>query len=142
MRKRIITFVICCFIVNTTFAQSKDQKIIAEIVSTFNNAIIATDSLVLDRLAHNDLSYCHSSGLIQNKAAFIHGVIVGPNFFKSFQLSDETVRITGKNAIVRHIATAQAVNNGKAVEIKFGNLMIWQKNKGQWKLIARQGYKL
>ena len=68
--------------------------------------------------------------------------MAGPNFFKSFDLRDQTVAIAGKNAIVRHITTAQAINNGNPVEIKFGNLMVWQKYRGSWKLIARQGYKL
>ncbi len=142
MKKGIITVVIICFIVNGVSAQSKDQKVVADLVNAFNKAIIETDSLTLANLVHDDLSYSHSSGLVQDKAAFIHGVIAGPNFFKVFQLADETVRISGSNAIVRHVTTAQAVNGGKPVEIKFGNLMVWQKNKGKWKLIARQGYKL
>ncbi len=142
MRKGTIILIVICFIINSLSAQSKDQKLIADLVNTFNKAIVETDSVALTNLVHDDLSYSHSSGVIQDKKAFIHGVIVGPNFFKKFQLTSEMVRISGKNAIVRHVATAQAVNGGKPVEIKFGNLMVWQKSKGKWKLIARQGYKL
>jgi ketosteroid isomerase-like protein len=50
--------------------------------------------------------------------------------------------MAGKNAIVRHIVTAKAVNKGNPLDLKFANIMVWQKKQGKWKLLARQGYKL
>jgi hypothetical protein len=50
--------------------------------------------------------------------------------------------MAGKNAIVRHIVTAKAVNKGTPLDLKFGNILVWQKKHGKWKLLARQGYKL
>jgi ketosteroid isomerase-like protein len=142
MKKSLVFFLAICFCSASSSAQVKVQEAISDLVNVFNAAIIATDSLALVNLTHNDLSYSHSSGVIQDKPAFIAGVMNGPNFFRSFELKDQTIRISGKNAIVRHVATAQAINNGKPVEIKFGNLMIWQKSRGKWVLLARQGYKL
>ena len=135
----LITFCLFCFNLK---AQTIEESKIAQLVTEFNQAIVRTDTTALNNLVHNQLSYAHSSGLIQDKKAFIKAIIAGPNFFKSFDLRGQTVAIAGKNAIVRHIATAQAINNGNPVEIKFGNLMVWQKYRGSWKLLARQGYKL
>ncbi len=123
-------------------AQTKKAERFVQLVNKFNQAIISTDSTTLNNLVWEDLSYGHSSGAIQDKTAFISGVMKGPNFFKKFELQNQTVKISGKNAIVRHLAIAQAVNKGNPVEIRFGNILVWQKKKGQWKLLARQGYKL
>lgn len=140
--KRILLFITLCVLCISARAQSAEEMKIVQLINEFNNAIIRTDTSALNNVVHKQLSYAHSSGLIQDKNAFIKAIIAGPNFFKSFDLRDQTVAIVGKNVIVRHIATAQAINNGNPVEIKFGNLMVWQKYRGDWKLIARQGYKL
>ena len=141
MNRFYILIASCLFSINVN-AQTSEVMKVTQLVNEFNNAIIRTDTLALKNMVHNQLSYAHSSGLIQDKEAFMLAIMVGPNFFKSFELRDQTVTIAGKNAIVRHITTAQATNNGNPVEIKFGNLMVWQKYRGGWKLLARQGYKL
>lgn len=136
-----ILIALCLFSINLK-AQTSEVNKVTRLVNEFNNAIIQTDTTALNNLVHSKLSYGHSSGLIQDKNAFMRAIIAGPNFFKSFDLRDQTVTIAGKNAIVRHITTAQAINQGNPVEIRFGNLMVWQKYRGSWRLLARQGYKL
>ncbi len=123
-------------------AQTRKEERFVQLVNEFNQAIISTDSAALKNLVWKDLSYGHSSGTIQDKTAFIAGVMNGPNFFKKFELQNQTIKISGKNVVVRHIAIAQAVNKGNPVEIRFGNIMVWQKKQGKWRLLARQGYKL
>ncbi len=135
----LTTLMVLSFSLN---AQTKKEERFVQLINEFNQAIINTDSTVLKKLVWDDLSYGHSSGLIQDKAAFIAGVINGPNFFKKFDLQNQTINISGKNAVVRHLAVAQAVNKGNPVEIRFGNILVWQKKHGEWKLLARQGYKL
>lgn len=142
MRRYLILILIVAFSGSGLEAQEKSRKKLAELVSKFNVAIIQTDSTTLKNLVWDELSYGHSSGIIQNKAAFIAGVMNGTNFFKKIELQNQTVEVFGETAIIRHLATAQAVNKGTPVEIKFGNILIWQKRKGEWKILARQGYKI
>lgn len=140
--KRLYTLIAICLFSISLKAQNSDEMKVAQLIKEFNDAIIQTDTSSLKNIIHSKLSYAHSSGLIQDKNAFLLGIMAGPNFFKSFDLRDQTVTIVGKNAIVRHIAMAQAINKVSPVEIKYGNLMVWQKYRGSWKLIARQGFKL
>jgi len=123
-------------------AQSKKEAQIAKLVIAINTAIINTDSITLRNLTSDELSYGHSAGLIQDQKAFIAGVMNGPTFFKSIEPFDQKITMAGKNAIVRHIVTAKAINKGNPLDLKFGNIMVWQKKQGKWKLLARQGYKL
>lgn len=125
-----------------TQGQTKKEKHIIQLMNDFNQALINTDSTSLSALVWDELSYGHSSGLIQDKAAFISGVLNGANRFKKIDLQNQTVKVNGKTAVLRHVVIAQAINKGNHVEIKFGNILIWQKRKGVWKLLARQGYKI
>lgn len=135
-------FILLTVISLNTQAQSKKEAQVAKLVIAINNAIINTDSLTLRNLTSDELSYGHSAGLIQDQKAFIAGVMNGPTFFKSIEPIDQKITMAGKNAIVRHIVTAKAVNKGNPLDLKFGNIMVWQKKQGKWKLLARQGYKL
>ena len=142
MNRYLYPFIALIVLSISSHAQTKQENNITALVEKFNNAIINTDSTTLNNLVWNELTYGHSSGVVQDKAAFIQGVIKGPNFFKKFDLADQKIIISGKNAVVRHIATAQVINNGTPGEIKFGNILIWKKKNGKWKLLARQAAKL
>jgi len=142
MTKYFYLFIILSGLSFSLQAQTKKEKHLIQRMNDFNQAIIHTDSTALKNLVWDELSYGHSSGLIQNKTAFISGVMNGPNYFKKFDLQNQSVELQGKTAVIRHVATAQAVNKGNQVAIRFGNILIWQKRQGVWKLLARQGYKI
>jgi len=139
---RFLMIVCFLFLSPGVWAQTKAELRISQLVKDFNQAIIHNDSIVLEQMTANRLSYGHSSGLVQNKMAFIEAVMKGPNRFKAIECHDQEIRVSGRNAVVRHIATAHIINNGNQTEIKYGNLLVWQKQHGEWKLLARQGYKL
>jgi hypothetical protein len=50
--------------------------------------------------------------------------------------------VIGNIAIVRHTFVSNASNNGQPVDLKIGNMMVWQKKKGQWELLSRQAFKI
>jgi ketosteroid isomerase-like protein len=141
MRKFLYLF-ITLFISTSIQAQTKKEKTIEAIVVAFNNAIIHTDSATLSNMVWDELTYGHSGAVIQDKAAFIHGVMVGPTFFKKIDRLDEKIIMSGKIATVRHNVVAQVNMSSGPGELKYGNMMVWKKKHGKWKLLSRQGYKL
>ena len=44
--------------------------------------------------------------------------------------------------LVRYVWSARAANAGKPTDIRIGNLLVFQRQQGQWKLLARQASKL
>jgi len=57
-------------------------------------------------------------------------------------LTEQTIKVSGNTAIVRHILSGNTNDGGKPGTVKLGVLTIWQKQKGQWRLLARQAFKL
>jgi len=141
--KRFICLLMFLFVsVAIVNAQSAEETKVAEAVTALNKATIEADKNMLESLTAEDLSYGHSGGKVENKTQFITALVSGAVDFISIDITDQKIMVAGKNAIVRNIYAAKLTSEGKPVELKIGTLMVWQKIKGKWKLLARQGYKL
>jgi hypothetical protein len=123
-------------------AQGKDDPALVATVESFRKALIDPDKGSLDRLTMNELTYGHSSGLIQDKAAFEQALLSGSSDFVSIDLTDQTISVVGNTAWVRHTLSAVTNDGGKPGTTHLSVLLIWMKQKGQWKLLARQAVKV
>ena len=123
-------------------AQTKEETNVTAAVEQMRLAMISGDRVGLENIAATDLSYGHSSGKIQDKAAFVEAIANGSSDFVSIVLSNQTVKVTGKTAIVRHQLDAKTNDGGKPGEVKLGIFLVWQKEGKQWKLLGRQAFKL
>lgn len=129
-------------IIGTVNAQSKEEIKVAEAVNAFNEAMVHPDAQVFSNLVSNGLSYGHSSGLVQNKAEFIDDIVNGTFKFLNPSVEKQTIEIVGNNAIVRHIFVSKITNKGTPGDLRIGNLLVWVKEKGKWKLLARQAFRV
>lgn len=124
-------------------AQSAEERAVAEAVDGLTRAMLEVDRARLAALTADQLSYGHSSGRVESKAQFIDNLLSRANAFRSINLGDQTIRIAGDNAIVRHLFTGETVNaTGQVTPVRIGVLQIWQKQGGEWRLLARQAYRL
>jgi ketosteroid isomerase-like protein len=123
------------------FSQSKQEKEVADAVEALRSAMVNADKAALEKLTAEELSYGHSSGKVENKKDFVENIVNGKSDFVTIELSNQTVQVTGKTAIVRHAFSATTNDNGKPGSVKLLILLVWQKQKGGWKLLARQAVK-
>jgi hypothetical protein len=97
----------------------------------------------LGALVAEDLSYGHSGGRVDTKASFIGDLVAGKSDFVSITISDQTVKVVdGQTAIVRHTLAADTLDSGKPGKVALKILGIWQKQGGDWKLLARQAVRI
>ncbi|AYQ34555.1 nuclear transport factor 2 family protein [Runella sp. SP2] len=140
--KKII-FVLCLSVCSwATQAQSKDETAVTNAVEALKKAMIDADKTALENLAADGLSYGHSSGKVEDKAEFVRAIVSGESDFVTIDLTEQTIKIVGNSAIVRHKLFAKTNNKGQAGTANIAILLVWQKQKGQWKLLARQAVKL
>ena len=143
MTKTIFSMLLCCMLSSTiASAQSADEKAVSDAVENFRKLMIAPDKAALENMAAAELSYGHSNGLIEDKAAFVDDFVTGKSIFKSVNLLDQTIKIAGDVAIVRHRLTGETFNNNVPGKADILILLIWKKEKDSWKLLARQAAKL
>ena len=125
---------------NVAFAA--DDPSFAAAVEELRKAIVAADKAKLTALTASELSYGHSSGVVQTQAEFVDGVVNRKGTLKSLEWPELKANATGDAGVARHIWLSQTEQDGKTTDTKIGVLQVWQKQGGQWKLLARQGYKL
>jgi ketosteroid isomerase-like protein len=123
-------------------AQSNDEAAVAQAVEAFRNAMLKADRSQFETLCADQLSYGHSAGRVENKAQFIDAATSGRSTWKFITLADQTNQIVGDTAIVRHTLTGETERDGKTNPVKIGVLMVWHKQDGHWKLLARQAVRL
>lgn len=135
--------ILLCFS-TVLIAQDKnaEDKKINDAVSQLYKAMVDGNKDGLEELTMDSLTYGHSSGKIENKTEYVDGVLHGGFQFSSITPADQTISISGKTGIVRHIFKGEGTNNGTSATVKIGCLLVFQKEGGQWKLLARQAYKL
>jgi len=119
--------------------QTKDEKAVAGAVRELTNAIVDANKAALENLTAEKLSYGHSSGALDDKKTFVEKIVNGSSDFVSIDLTEQTITTSRDVAIVRHVLKAKTNDAGKGPgEVHLRILLIWQKQKGSWKLLARQ----
>lgn len=75
------------------------------------------------------------------KPQFVDVIAGKKTVYKSISLSDATITIAGSNAIARNVFSTEFESDGKPGTAKIGELQVWAKQDGSWKLLARQGFR-
>jgi ketosteroid isomerase-like protein len=143
---KILFFLMMMSSINPLAADAQQDariKDVAKVVERLRQVMISADSVALNKIAADSLSYGHSSGKVQNKKEFIHSFTSGASVFTAIDFTGQTITISGNTAIVRHILSAATNDAGKGPgTVKLGVLLVWVKNGKEWQLLARQAVKV
>ena len=143
MNKKLFFGMIAFVFFNTvSFGQTKDEKAVADAVEQLRIGMVDGNKALLEKLTDEKLSYGHSGGHIDDKKEFVDKLTNGSSDFVTIDLSEQTISISDKVAIVRHTLNAKTNDGGKPAEVHLKVLLIWQKGKDGWKLLARQAIKV
>ncbi|KLN56201.1 nuclear transport factor 2 family protein [Variovorax paradoxus] len=105
-------------------------------------AMVDPTAVALGALVADDLSYGHSGGKVDTKASFIGDLLERKSDFVSITITDQTIKVVDNVAIVRHTLAADTNDSGKPGKVALKILGVWQKQGGEWKLLARQAVRI
>jgi hypothetical protein len=142
MKPFLVLAIATLYLAPLVVAQSRDESEIVAAVEYLKKALLDGEDASLKEITAEELSYGHSNGVIEDKATFIQRLTSGNSDFVSMELSDQTVRIAGNTAIVRHRLKAETFDAGVPGKPNLSVLLIWQKQNNKWKLLARQATKI
>jgi ketosteroid isomerase-like protein len=139
--KKILLFLSFSLSVFALNAQSKNEVAVQDAVKKLTAAMISGEKTELEAAASDHLSYGHSGGHVEGKAEFVEKIASGKSDFVTIDISEQTIDIVGKTAVVRHTFNATTNDGGKPGTVKLKVLLVFQKESGAWKLLARQAVK-
>ena len=121
-----------------TIGQTGAEKKVAENIESLRKAMLSVDEVTLNKLTAEQLSYGHSSGLVEDKKEFIRKITGKENVYTDINISNQSISISGDVAIVRNLQEVFTNDGGKPAQLSLLVMMVWQKQGGQWKLLGRQ----
>jgi ketosteroid isomerase-like protein len=143
--KESIKLMLMCSIIclpSLLFAQSKQQKQVEEKVEQLRKAMVDGDSAMLDNLTSENLWYRHSGGHIDDKKEFVNKLASGKSDFVSIELLEQKIAVINKKLVlVYHTLEAKTNDNGKPADVHLYVMLVWEKQRGNWKLVGRQAAK-
>ena len=122
---------------------ARDEKAVMATLEDMAQATIKRDVATLDKIYHPDLTYSHSSAMLQSKAEVLKAA-AGPAVTESMTFHDSTIRVYGNVALVRG---GNELRNGTPGAMHDNHLnILWVLLKGPgphgWQIVARQTTRL
>jgi hypothetical protein len=137
--KKLLT-ILSFFIVVAANAQTKDEKELTEKTYQLSHTVFGSkDSVSLEKLLAKTVSYGHSHGNLQNREEMIKGITKNQSNYTDTAVSNIKIFIQDKTAIVRYLFKAKEnKKDGTVVDLDFSMMLVWIKEKKEWKLMGRQ----
>jgi ketosteroid isomerase-like protein len=124
-------------------AQSADEAAVAKAIDVLSKAIVAADKASLEKITWPELSYGHSAGKVENQKQFVEALVSKQTVITSIDNPKLSSNVVGDIAITRGTATFMVANAaGPPTKADLTLLLVWQKRGGEWKLLARQAFKV
>lgn len=140
-----LSLFICLFVFASLMgiAQSASQNQVWARVEALTKAIFETkDSVALNDLVSTSVTYGHSAGAIEDKATMVQKAVASKTTYKNSVSEKVSIDVDGNTAVVRQNFRATSVENGTETPLNLAILQVWKKEKGTWRIWARQAVKV
>ena len=140
--KRLISLLAIVLTVSS-FASAQTGKAEQQVLQAEKDrfaAMVKGDRAALEKLLSDDLTYTHSTALLESKEQFIKSVTGGTIDYVSIVPSepDWKVRINGTTAVVNGVAAVNVVDKGNDRKIRIRFTTVYANRAGAWQLLAWQ----
>ena len=105
-------------------------------------AMTKNDLDTLGTLLADDLTYHHSNGAADAKAAYIETLRSGKTRYHTIEPSDVKVRVYGNTAIVTGLAKLSFTADGKPVNTTLRYTDVWVQKGKAWQMVSWQSTRL
>jgi len=101
-------------------------------------ALIADDYAALDLLLADDLTYTHSSSVVDTKAEFMESLTSGRLKYKVLNHRDQQVRVYGDTAILNGVTQVHSTFEEREVHLVMRFTIVYVRKSGRWQMAAWQ----
>ena len=127
----IATLAGCAANAQAPASSASAEQAVAVAAEKLRVAMIDPTPTALSALVADDLSYGHSGGRVDTKDSFIGDLVAGKSDFVTITITDQTIKVVGHTALVRHTLTADTNDSGKPGKVQIKILGVWQQQGGQ-----------
>jgi ketosteroid isomerase-like protein len=114
------------------------EKEVMAAMEAWRQALLKRDGAALERIYHEDISYGHSSGLVEDKKTAVNHIVTSKADYAAVDLIDTKIKVQQNIALVNGRVNYKQVTDGKASDVKMHVLHVWVKTPQGWQMIGRQ----
>lgn len=141
--KRILTTIILALALTAAVAaQTAAEKQMLKLEQQWVEALTKADTTALERIYHNDLTYTHSSGVVDTKASYLAGLKSGNIKYLSLDRDEIKVSLYGNTALVTCRAEIKLLNKEQPVSLTVRLLHVYIRQGGRWQMVAHQSTRI
>ncbi len=119
------------------------HAVIAARETALYKAMLAFDYAALDAILSDEVSYIHSTGVVEDKAAYFAGLRRGEYEYGDIERISGTTRVFAGIAMTTGVITMLVGAGGSAKStIRLQHVLIWAEERGAWRLLLRQATRL
>jgi uncharacterized protein (TIGR02246 family) len=136
-------FTILFAVASLALAADKSSEAVKAAEKSWAAATVAGDEATLGQVLADDLTYTHSTGDTDNKAAYINNLKTGARKYLKLDHESMDVRLYGNTAILTataQVETSQKGGNPATAHLRF--IHVWVMQNGKWQLVAHQSLRL
>jgi ketosteroid isomerase-like protein len=105
-------------------------------------ATVASDLQALEKLLGDDLTYTHSSGVMEGKAQILDKLRSGATRYHTIVPSDVQVRVYGDAAVMTGRAAVNVTVDGKTSDLLLRFTSVYARRGGGWQFVAWQSTRI
>ena len=118
-------------------ASAEDEVMAVE--QAREDALVKNDFPALEKIIADDAVYCHASGRVDNKAAFLDTLKAGRNHYAKIDRYDDHVRVEGNMAVINGSLDLTVHPQGADERVeKVVATIVYEKRAGHWVMISSQ----
>ncbi|MFK3724301.1 nuclear transport factor 2 family protein [Pseudomonas monteilii] len=114
------------------------ETTIRELEERRYNAILAGDFGIFSAIAHPDLSYAHSNGVVDSVDSYLKKCLDGFYVYHHIDHPIEKIQIHGTTALVFGEMNGEITAGGVRKQLRNKALAVWVNEADEWKLLAYQ----
>jgi hypothetical protein len=116
-----------------------DTQVIADRESELYKAMLAFDYPALDGLLSDEVSYIHSTAVVETKAEYFAGMRRGLYEYGAIEILGTRARMFDGVAMTTGVMDMLVGANGSVKgTIRLQHVLIWRQEAGIWRLLLRQ----
>lgn len=124
------------------FGASPEEEL-KSTIEKWKAAVVAKDRATIERYTAPNVTYSHSNALMENREQMLAAFLSPDMKYEGMDMSETTYRFVGANVgIVQTKMLVRNVQKGEPKKTPLSVLMVWAKEKGDWRLLARQTTRL
>ena len=140
MKRLVLVAVLLAFAPAMLAQMGKAEQQVLQAEKDRFAAMVKGDRAALEKLLSDDLTYTHSTALLETKEQFLKSVTSGNIDYVSIVPSeaDWKIRVIGNAAVVNGVAAVNVVDTGKDRKIRIRFTTVQANVGGSWQLKAWQ----